>query len=79
MNHKIFKTNTSGYTGVCWSKSMNSWFARIVVNYKEIILGYYSNIEDAIKARKEAEEKYYGEWSYENSQNYKGENINATE
>lgn len=25
------------------------------------------NFEDAVKARKEAEEKYFGEYSYENS------------
>ena len=30
-------------------------------------LGYYGNFEDAVKARKEAEEKYFGEYSYDNS------------
>ena len=66
-NHKIFSTNKSGYTGVQWNEPMHGWIARITVNYKDIILGYYKNIDDAIKARKEAEEKYFGEWSYENS------------
>ena len=32
----------------------------------------YKKFEDAVKARKEAEDKYYGEFSYDNSQNMKG-------
>ena len=31
--------------------------------------GYFDNIEDAIKARIEAEDKYFKEWSYKNSMN----------
>lgn len=27
----------------------------------------YHNLKDAITARKQAEEKYFGEWSYDNS------------
>lgn len=72
MNHKVFSTNTSGYTGVYFAKNMNAWCAIITVNYKDIILGYYSKKEDAVKVRKEAEEKYFGEWSYDNSQNHEG-------
>jgi hypothetical protein len=32
-------------------------------NKKHISLGYYENKEDAIKARKEAEKKYFGEFA----------------
>ena len=39
------------------------------INYKKINLGAFDNKDDAIKARKEAEKKYFGEWSYDNSQN----------
>lgn len=28
----------------------------------------YSDFDEAVNARKEAEEKYFGEWSFENSQ-----------
>ena len=35
-----------------------------------------TNKEDAIKARKEAEEKYFGEHSYSNSQKISEENNN---
>ena len=37
------------------------------VNKKKIDLGVFENKEDTIKARKEAEDKYYGEYSYDNS------------
>jgi hypothetical protein len=29
------------------------------INYKKIYLGFYKNLDDAIKARKEGEQKYY--------------------
>lgn len=38
------------------------------VNYKDIYLGYYKDFDEAVKVRKEAEEKYFGEYSYDNSQ-----------
>ena len=66
-NQKIKLTNTSGTTGVVWNKKNNKWIAQITVNYKNIYLGSFINFEDAVKARKEAEEKYFGEWSYDNS------------
>lgn len=37
--------------------------ARIVLDKKDIYLGRYSNKEDAIKARLEAEIKYFGEFA----------------
>ena len=36
-------------------------------NNETIYLGRYFDKDDAIKARKEAEEKYFGEYSYDNS------------
>lgn len=63
-NSKIFTTNTSGYKGVCWLKKQNKWMAKIIVNYKQIYLGAFSDIQDAVAARKSAEEKYFGEFAY---------------
>lgn len=63
MNHSRFKNNTSGYSGVTYRKEKNQWIARITVNYKRIFLGYFETKEEAIKARKRAERKYYGEYS----------------
>lgn len=69
MNKGIRSNNTSGVTGVYWVKSRNEWLAIITKDNKTHNLGYYKNKEDAIKARKEAEEKYFGEYSYDNSMN----------
>lgn len=61
MNHKLRKDNSTGFTGVRKLRSGN-YSARIKVGGKEINLGTFSNIEDAIKTREEAEIKYFGEY-----------------
>jgi len=58
----LSKRNFSGFTGVFWNKKARKWQSGIWCNVKNIYLGLYSNKEDAIKARKEAEIKYYGEF-----------------
>lgn len=63
-NSMISKNNTSGITGVYWSKISNKWYAYIMVDRKNIHLGVFSNINDAIKVRKDAEDKYFGEFAY---------------
>ena len=69
INTGLRSDNTSGVTGVVWYKNKNKWRAQVFVNSKCISLGYYDKFEDAVKARKDGEEKYYGEWSYDNSNN----------
>lgn len=54
----------TGVKGVHFNKSHNRWQAVITVRKKKMHLGYFKNIEDAIKVRKEAEKKYYGEYNY---------------
>lgn len=54
-NQKRRNTNTSGYTGVRWIKGTNKWRVKIVVDYKDIHLGYFDELGDAIAARKKAE------------------------
>ncbi|TCI99960.1 HNH endonuclease, partial [Cytobacillus praedii] len=61
-NTKMYSTNKSGHRGVTLHKKSGKWWAYIMVNYKHKSLGYYYDIEDAIKARKAAEEKYFGEF-----------------
>jgi hypothetical protein len=51
--------NTSGHKGVSFEKFSNSWRAFIGVNGKCIRLGRFKKIEDAIYARKMAENLYY--------------------
>lgn len=59
---KPIKSNTSGVTGVTWDKSKEKWMAQIVFKGKTYNLGRYLNKEDAVKARKEAEEKLHKEF-----------------
>ena len=69
MNQPTYSTNTSGVTGVCKGKRGHGWYATINCNGKAIYLGQCDTFEVAVQRRKEAEEKYFGEWSYDNSQN----------
>ena len=62
-NRSISKNNTSGITGVTWKKRDKRWEAQITVDNKIIHLGYFKTIEEAAKARKEAEIKYFGEFA----------------
>ncbi len=59
-NAHMLKTNTSGACGVSWSTDKNKWRAQIAINHKNIHLGYFDNIQEAVCARKEAEKKYGG-------------------
>lgn len=68
MNTKIRTDNTSGVKGVHWRRDTNKWTATIWVNKKCISLGCFNKFEEAVRARKDAEEKYFGEFSYEKSQ-----------
>jgi hypothetical protein len=67
MNRDIISSNTSGCTGVHYNSKNGLWVARIGVNYKRIVLGSYSDINEAIKVRKEAEIKYFGEHRFKAS------------
>lgn len=53
------KNNSSGVTGVYWSKREERWIAKIGFQGKIITIGSFIKKEDAIAARKEAEEKYF--------------------
>lgn len=62
---KVNSKNTSGYKGVSFIKAKagrrkkGAWRAYITVRKKQIHLGMYENKEDAIAARKLAEQKYF--------------------
>lgn len=60
-NQRKRKTNTSGRTGVSFYTKQGKWSAEISVNNEKIRLGLFVHFEDAVKAREEAELKYYGE------------------
>ena len=64
MNKRIQNNNTSGITGVYFDTYSNKWRAAIKGRGRKFYLGKYNDINDAIKARKEAEIKYFGEYRY---------------
>jgi hypothetical protein len=68
-NSKIQKNNTSGVTGVYWDNNHQGWHSFIHVNKEKISLGVYKDFEDAVKVRKNAEDKYFKDFSYDNSMN----------
>ncbi|MCU5048395.1 AP2 domain-containing protein [Bacillus cereus] len=55
----IQRNNTSGIKGVSYIKKRNKWRAQLVIKGKRVLQKDFINKEDAIKARKEAEEKYH--------------------
>ena len=62
---EIQHNNKSGHKGVFWDTHIPTpkWKAFIKVKQKYYHLGYYTDINDAIIARKKAEEKYFGEYA----------------
>jgi hypothetical protein len=64
MNMILRKDNTTGFKGVGFLKKKNKYRARIMINRKEIGLGWFDKIEDAIEARKRAELIYHKEYRY---------------
>lgn len=62
-NRKTHSNNKSGLRGLRQIKS-GKWEARIMISGQSIGLGYFALKDDAIKARREAELKYFGEFAY---------------
>lgn len=75
-NIGIRTNNKSGVVGVSWSDDTSDWVAQIGVNGKTIVLGHSVDFDKMVRLRKEAEEKYFGEWSYDNSMKLNLEEIN---
>lgn len=53
------KNNGSGIKGVCWDKNRKMWKAHLYFKGERVLSERFSNKQDAIDARKEAEEKYF--------------------
>jgi len=62
-NANISKNNTSGVTGVTYYTAAQKWMAQIMVDRKNVYLGIFLAKEDAIKARKQAEDSYFGQFA----------------
>ena len=66
-NRTVAKNNTSKVTGVSWNKQKKKWTAAISFQGHTYYLGAYVLFDEAVAARKAAEEKYFGAYSYDNS------------
>ncbi|QIG68263.1 HNH endonuclease protein [Rhizobium phage RHph_Y1_10] len=58
LNKSQRRDNKSGVCGVGWHKIDRRWVAHITVKGKQIRLGGFVNLEDAVAARLDAEVKY---------------------
>ena len=56
----VRRNNTSGVPGVDWREQKGSWRASICFKGKRHYLGSYKRFEDAVNARKKAEEELFG-------------------
>lgn len=57
-NRGKFSNNTSGYTGVCWSKEHNKWRVYLYRNKTRIEGGLFNDIKDAVTRRQQLELQY---------------------
>jgi hypothetical protein len=62
-NSKRPKNNKSGVKGVYWQKQMQKWRAYIMVNSKEIHLGFFNDLDKDRIVHDEAAIKYHGEFA----------------
>ena len=53
-NQSMQSNNKSGFTGVCWHEGGSKWLAYISINGNQKHLGYFTDMDDAIIARKKA-------------------------
>ena len=70
MNVSLPKNNTSGVRGVRWDSEKRKWHAYIYQNKKSKFLGYFDNFDDAVKARKDAEELWFGEYGFDSNDKF---------
>jgi len=57
-NHSRHKSNTSGVTGVHWSRRDSVWIAKVGHGNNRIHLGSFQSLDDAAEARRKAERIY---------------------
>ena len=62
-NRNKTNRNNSGIVGVCYNKDRDAWDAYISIDKKQVTLGEFKNIEDAARARLQAEFDCYGDFA----------------
>ena len=58
-NQPVRKSNKSGVTGVYFHKASGKWAVYISVNKKQLHLGVYDTLDEAVSARHNAEKEHY--------------------
>lgn len=61
-NFRSESNNMTGVRGVYYSAQSGKYRARLKFQGKLLNLGSYERLEDAVKARKDAENRYFGEF-----------------
>lgn len=67
MNQSMNKNNSSGVKGVYFDNHRNKWVAEIKINRAKKNLGGFTDFNEAVEARKKAEEELFGEFSFDAS------------
>lgn len=57
-NQSIFKTSSSGFTGVNWRACRKKWRAQVTIDGRHVHLGYFDTIIDAVAERIRANDLY---------------------
>ncbi len=70
-NQKRPSNNKSGHVGVRWQKQTETWSAEIMVDNKNISLGCFACIDDAVIARQASEMKHNFHKNHGNAANLK--------
>ena len=67
--NRIYSSSIRRYPGVYQPYGENKkWYAKITYMYKDYYLGVYDTFEEALEARKKAEEQYFGEYKASSGQ-----------
>jgi hypothetical protein len=56
INRRLQRNNVSGYKGVSYDKKRDMWWAQIKRNNVRTYLGHFNSFDEAVKARKLAEQ-----------------------
>ena len=65
MNMRLRKDNELGIRGVRKTDS-GCYTARLICEGKKVLQKNFKTVEEAVRARKDAENKYFGEFAYQN-------------
>ena len=62
-NRRLRSDSTSKVAGVSLDKESKKWKVHIVINKKQVTIGRFKDYNDAVAARKAAEDEHYGEFA----------------